>query len=73
MTDEWAQEGAGPGAGGSAGPGGSRLRVRTVEILPGEVVLIDQLALPHEERYVHCRTVMSVMRAATSCQVMQRT
>ncbi len=40
----------------AAGPGGSRLRVRTVEILPGEVVLIDQLALPQEERYVHCRT-----------------
>jgi methylthioribose-1-phosphate isomerase len=30
--------------------------VRTVEILPGEVVLIDQLALPREERYVTCRT-----------------
>jgi methylthioribose-1-phosphate isomerase len=38
------------------GPGGSRLRVRTVEILPGEVVLIDQLALPQQERYVRCRT-----------------
>lgn len=38
------------------GPGGSRLRVRTVEIRSGEVVLIDQLALPHEERYVTCRT-----------------
>ena len=36
--------------------GASRLRVRTVEILDGEVVLIDQLALPHEERHVHCRT-----------------
>jgi methylthioribose-1-phosphate isomerase len=36
--------------------GASRLRVRTVEILAGEVVLIDQLALPHDERYVHCRT-----------------
>ena len=33
-------------AGERSGPGGSRLRVRTVEILPGEVVLIDQLALP---------------------------
>ena len=43
-------------AGGHQGPGGSRLRVRTVEIRPGEVVLIDQLALPHEERYVTCRT-----------------
>jgi len=48
-------EGAGA-AGGRSGPGGSLLRVRTVEILPGEVVLIDQLALPQEERYVHCRT-----------------
>lgn len=36
--------------------GASRLRVRTVEILPGEVVLIDQVALPHEERYVRCHT-----------------
>jgi methylthioribose-1-phosphate isomerase len=43
-------------AGERSGPGGSLLRVRTVEILPGEVVLIDQLALPQEERYVHCRT-----------------
>jgi len=40
----------------TSAPAGSRLRVRTVEILPGEVVLIDQLALPLEERYVHCRT-----------------
>jgi methylthioribose-1-phosphate isomerase len=32
------------------------MRVRTVDILPGEVVLIDQLALPREERYVACRT-----------------
>jgi methylthioribose-1-phosphate isomerase len=30
--------------------------VRTVEILPEAVVLIDQLALPHEERYVTCAT-----------------
>ena len=30
--------------------------MRTVEILPGEVVLIDQLALPQQERYVTCRT-----------------
>jgi methylthioribose-1-phosphate isomerase len=43
-------------AGERSGPGGSRLRVRTVEILPGEVVLIDQLALPQQERYVTCRT-----------------
>jgi methylthioribose-1-phosphate isomerase len=48
-------EGAGA-AGERSGPGGSLLRVRTVEILAGEVVLIDQLALPQEERYVHCRT-----------------
>ncbi|MGE5228464.1 MAG: S-methyl-5-thioribose-1-phosphate isomerase [Deltaproteobacteria bacterium] len=32
------------------------MRVRTVQILPGEVVLIDQLALPQVERYVACRT-----------------
>ena len=37
-------------------PSVSRLRVRTVEILPGEVVLIDQVALPHAEQYVHCHT-----------------
>lgn len=40
--------------------GGSRLRVRTVEIRDGEVVLIDQVALPQEERYVHCRTWQDV-------------
>ncbi len=38
------------------GHGGSRLRVRTVEILPDAVVLIDQTALPHDERYVTCTT-----------------
>ena len=38
------------------GHGGSRLRVRTVEILPAAVVLIDQTALPHDERYVTCTT-----------------
>ncbi len=38
----------------------SRLRVRTVEILAGEVVLIDQRALPDEERYVSCRTWQEV-------------
>ncbi|HSL95551.1 MAG TPA: hypothetical protein VLA35_06510, partial [Thermoleophilia bacterium] len=38
------------------GHGGSRLRVRTVEILPESVVLIDQTALPHDERYVTCTT-----------------
>ena len=32
----------------------SRLRVRTVEILPDAVVLIDQLALPQQEQYVRC-------------------
>jgi methylthioribose-1-phosphate isomerase len=37
-----------------------QLRVRTVEILPDEVVLIDQLALPAEERYVHCATWQDV-------------
>ena len=43
-------------AGERSGPGGSRLRVRTVEIRQGEVVLIDQLALPQQERFVTCRT-----------------
>ena len=33
-----------------------KLRVRTVQISPDAVVLIDQLALPHEERYVTCST-----------------
>jgi methylthioribose-1-phosphate isomerase len=65
MTGDGATEGATPRTTAAAhawcgrrgaGPGGSLLRVRTVEILPGEVVLIDQLALPQEERYVHCRT-----------------
>ena len=32
----------------------SRLRVRTVEIHRDEVFLIDQVALPQEERYVRC-------------------
>ena len=45
---------------GGDGVGGSRLRVRTVAILPGEVVLIDQLALPHEERYVRCHSWQEV-------------
>jgi methylthioribose-1-phosphate isomerase len=56
LTGDREQSGSVPAAGGREGPGGSRLRVRTVEILPGEVVLIDQLALPQEERYVHCRS-----------------
>ena len=47
----------------------SRLRVRTVEILPGEVVLIDQLALPHEERYVRCHTWREVAARITDMTV----
>ena len=31
-----------------------KLRIETVEIRPDAVVLIDQLALPHDERYVTC-------------------
>ena len=54
---------------GAGGPGGSRLRVRTVEILPGEVVLIDQLALPSEERYVRCRTWREVAERITDMTV----
>ncbi len=49
--------------------GVSRLRVRTVEILPGEVVLIDQLALPHEERSVHCHTWQHVAECITTMVV----
>ncbi len=63
MTERPVNMGARPhpeGAAAAGGPGGSRLRVRTVEILPGAVVLIDQLALPHEERYVTCRTWQEV-------------
>ena len=41
----------------------SKLRVRTVEIRDDEVVLIDQRVLPHEERYVHCRTWREVAEA----------
>jgi methylthioribose-1-phosphate isomerase len=47
----------------------SRLRVRTVEILPGEVVLIDQLALPQEERSVHCHTWQEVAARITDMTV----
>jgi methylthioribose-1-phosphate isomerase len=47
----------------------SRLRVRTVEILPDEVVLIDQIALPHDERYVHCRTWQEVAARITDMTV----
>ena len=48
---------------------GSRLRVRTVEILADEVVLIDQRALPHDERYVHCRTWREVAARITDMTV----
>ena len=34
----------------------AKLRVRTVGFRPEAVVLIDQLALPHDERYVTCST-----------------
>ena len=57
-------KGEAPGQMGKAASAGAargdKLRVRTVEILPDEVVLIDQLALPQEERYVHCRTWQDV-------------
>jgi len=43
--------------------------VRTVEIVPGEVVLIDQLALPQEERYVACRTWQEVAGRITDMTV----
>ena len=51
---------SGASAGAAAEPRGDRLRVRTVEILPDEVVLIDQLALPQEERYARCRSWQEV-------------
>jgi methylthioribose-1-phosphate isomerase len=54
---------------GGVPEGVSRLRVRTVEILPDEVVLIDQLALPHEERYVRCRTWQEVAARITDMTV----
>jgi methylthioribose-1-phosphate isomerase len=38
----------------------SRLRVETVAIRPEAVVLIDQLALPRDERYVRCTTWQEV-------------
>ena len=53
--NEHREQGEGTAAGERSGPGGSRLRVRTVEIQPGAVVLIDQLALPQREMYVTCR------------------
>ena len=43
------------GSGDLSGPR-HKLRVETVEIRPDAVVLIDQLALPHDERYVTCTT-----------------
>jgi methylthioribose-1-phosphate isomerase len=48
---------------------GQKLRVRTVEILPDEVVLIDQLALPQEERYVRCHTWQEVAARITDMTV----
>jgi methylthioribose-1-phosphate isomerase len=39
------------------------LRIKTVEIRPDAVVLIDQLALPGEERYVTCTTWREVAKA----------
>ena len=73
MTPEGSLTGSATPAGGAvpgaAGPGGSLLRVRTVEILPGEVVLIDQLALPQEERYVRCRTWREVAERITDMTV----
>jgi methylthioribose-1-phosphate isomerase len=38
----------------------SPLRIRTVEIADDAVVLIDQIALPHDERYVTCTTAGEV-------------
>ncbi len=72
MTADRAQGAAAPAAGVSAGPagfGGSKLRVRTVEILPGEVVLIDQLALPQQELYARCRTWHDVAARITDMTV----
>ncbi len=83
MADERATSGAGraaeaqPGAGApalevpvdEALAGASRLRVRAVEILSDEVVLIDQMALPHEERYVRCHTWQEVAARITDMTV----
>jgi len=69
MNEHPEQSGTTPLAGVREGPGGSRLRVRTVEILPGAVVLIDQLALPQEERYVTCRTWREVADRITDMTV----
>jgi methylthioribose-1-phosphate isomerase len=43
--------------------------VRAVQILPTEVVLIDQLALPQEERYVRCGTWQQVAERITDMTV----
>jgi len=43
--------------------------VRTVEILPDAVVLIDQLALPDVERYVRCETWREVAERITDMTV----
>jgi len=53
----------------AGGHGASRLRVRTVEILPDAVVLIDQLALPQEERYVRCGSWQDVAERITDMTV----
>ena len=53
----------------SAGAPASKLRVRTVQILPDEVVLIDQLALPQQERYVRCRSWREVADRITDMTV----
>ena len=71
MTGERAQRGVAAAAGEHGGVPAdvSRLRVRTVEILPGEVILIDQLALPHAERYVHCGNWQEVAARITDMTV----
>ena len=69
MSDERAADEGPVAAGEHSGPGGSRLRVRTVDILPGEVVLIDQLALPQHERYVTCRSWREVADRITDMTV----
>ena len=69
MSDERSAGAESVAAGERSGPGGSRLRVRTVDILPGEVVLIDQLALPRHERYVTCRTWREVADRITDMTV----
>jgi methylthioribose-1-phosphate isomerase len=53
----------------ATGAPASKLRVRTVQILPDEVVLIDQLALPQQERYVRCRSWREVADRITDMTV----